>query len=142
MKQFLVILLGISLWGCFAYDPPAQTITIRNNTAFNIVVLISYSDTLNVSQIEKTFGKESVNSFKKITSSENYIKTNSNNDIGLLYWKMSNNYDNKIRIYIFKEEIVQDNNWEFIVANHLYEKISISLNKLKSERWHVIIPQL
>lgn len=79
---------------------------------------------------------------QKITSSENYIKTNSNNDIGLLYWKMSNNYDNKIRIYIFKEEIVQDNNWEFIVANHLYEKISISLNKLKSERWHVIIPQL
>lgn len=141
MKKIITLLCIVLFTGCFAYDPPAKSIKIFNNSNFDILICVSYSDSLKLNQIKDIYGKQDLNIIKGKLPVDYFVLSKKQKNLGLLYWKMGEKIDDSIRIYIIKDKTIYENDWEYIIKSQLYErKFTYTIKQLKKTDWNIIYP--
>jgi hypothetical protein len=138
MKKLIFLLAVLPFFGCIAYDPPAKQISFSNKSKMNVLVFITYSDTISIEYIKELYEVSAIEKVNRVIHEDYYVQAYNKEDIVLLYWKMGNNYDNKIRFFVISEKSIDENDWVDIVENQLYVKKMIYTTKqLKKNNWEV-----
>ncbi len=138
MRKLIFLFTVLPFLGCIAYDPPAKQVSFNNKSKMNVLVCITYSDTLSIENIKELYDVNSIENVNQVIHEDYYVKSNNKEDIVLLYWKMGNNYDNKIRFFVISEKSIDENDWVNIVENQLYvKKMTYTIKQLKKSNWEV-----
>lgn len=138
MKKLIFLLAVLTFLGCIAYDPPAKQISFNNKSEMNILVFITYSDTISIENIKELYDVSAIEKVNRVIHEDYYVQANNKEDIVLLYWKMGKNYDNKIRFFVIPEKSIEGNDWVDIVENQLYvKKMIYTIKQLKKNNWEV-----
>lgn len=146
MRNILLLLFILMLYGCPAYDPPTGVLTIHNYSDSAIYIYHTCEDSLQIMPRLSLFESWNANVVdaqgRKRDSiySPNYrINAYSFGGINVLGTVKAPQLlckDKSIRLFIISESTMRTKNWEEICKNQLYvKKIILTEEQLSKEGW-------
>lgn len=136
MKKNFILLILFILVGCHTYD---FRLSITKNSKSNSYVAISNDDFIKNSEYLGAGNSKKERYVREIRSKklENIIFR------GSLENYINDSADKKLRLFVISKEVYDNNSWEKICSEKLYEKVGIySLKELDKIDWIVNIDSI